>query len=59
MSETFRQFLRALPDFPAELPEFVPGDAPTDPAELFRLWLDQALAAGSGNRTRSASPRWR
>lgn len=45
MSETFRQFLRALPDFPAELPDFDPADAPTDPAELFRQWLDQALAA--------------
>jgi len=46
MSESFRQFLRALPDFPAELPEFDPETAPKDPAELFRQWLNEALAAG-------------
>lgn len=46
MSETFRQRLRALPDFPADLPTFDPGSAPADPAELFRSWLDEALAAG-------------
>ncbi|WP_312180798.1 pyridoxamine 5'-phosphate oxidase family protein [Arthrobacter sp.] len=42
----FRRKLRALPDFPAELPDFDPAAAPADPAELFRLWLDEALAAG-------------
>jgi pyridoxamine 5'-phosphate oxidase len=46
MSESFRQLLRALPDFPAELPDFDPDSAPADPTELFRLWLDEALAAG-------------
>jgi pyridoxamine 5'-phosphate oxidase len=38
--------LRALPDFPEVLPDFDPASAPADPAELFRLWLDEALAAG-------------
>jgi pyridoxamine 5'-phosphate oxidase len=46
MSETFRAFLRALPDFPDSLPGFDPGSAPQDPAALFRRWLDEALAAG-------------
>ena len=46
MSEPFRQMLRALPDFPERLPDFDPGSAPADPAELFWLWLDEALAAG-------------
>jgi pyridoxamine 5'-phosphate oxidase len=46
MSESFRQMLRALPDFPEVLPDFDPASAPADPAELFRLWLDEALAAG-------------
>ena len=46
MSETFRQVLRALPDFPEELPDFDPGAAPADPAVLFRQWFDEALAAG-------------
>jgi pyridoxamine 5'-phosphate oxidase len=46
MSESFRQLLRSLPDFPADLPEFDPERAPADPAELFRQWLAEALAAG-------------
>ena len=46
MSETFRQLLRALPDFPEVLPDFDPASAPADPAELFRLWLAEALEAG-------------
>ena len=46
MSESFRRLLRALPDFPAELPDFDPASAPADPAELFRQWFDDALAAG-------------
>jgi len=46
MSESFRQFLRALPDFPDVLPDFDPEAAPEDPAELFRQWLAEALAAG-------------
>lgn len=46
MSESFRQMLRALPDFPAELPDFDVATAPTDAAELFRAWLDDAIASG-------------
>ena len=46
MSQTFRQLLRALPDFPEALPDFDPDTAPADPAELFRQWLDEARAAG-------------
>jgi pyridoxamine 5'-phosphate oxidase len=46
MSDSFRQQLRALPDFPDVLPGFDPASAPADPAELFRQWLDEALAAG-------------
>jgi pyridoxamine 5'-phosphate oxidase len=46
MSESFRVHLRSLPDFPADLPDFDPDSAPADPVELFRLWLDEALAAG-------------
>ena len=46
MSESFREMLRALPDFPEALPDFDPDAAPADPAELFRQWLDEALAAG-------------
>lgn len=46
MSESFRQLLRALPDFPDALPDFDPDAAPADPAALFRQWLDEALAAG-------------
>ncbi len=46
MSESFRQFLRALPDFPADLPGFDPDSAPADPVELFKQWLDEALSAG-------------
>lgn len=46
MSDSFRRQLRALPDFPADLPGFDPDGAPAEPAELFRQWLDEALAAG-------------
>jgi len=46
MSETFRKFLRTLPDFPESLPGFDPENAPADPVELFKQWLDEALAAG-------------
>lgn len=41
-----RRMLRALPDFAPDLPTFDPGLAPEDPAELFRSWLAEALAAG-------------
>ncbi|MFC4396033.1 MULTISPECIES: pyridoxine/pyridoxamine 5'-phosphate oxidase [Micrococcaceae] len=46
MSETFRKFLRTLPDFPSDLPGFDPENAPQDPALLFKQWLDEALDAG-------------
>ncbi|MCU1533152.1 MAG: pyridoxamine 5-phosphate oxidase [Arthrobacter sp.] len=46
MSDSFREYLRSLPDFPDKLPDFDPAAAPADPAELFRQWLDEALAAG-------------
>ena len=46
MSESFRELLRALPDFPEQLPNFDPAGAPADPAELFRQWLREALEAG-------------
>jgi pyridoxamine 5'-phosphate oxidase len=46
MSETFRKFLRTLPDFPDVLPDFDSESAPSDPAGLFKQWLDEALAAG-------------
>ncbi len=46
MSDAFRRTLRALPDFPAELPGFDPTEAPADPVALFKQWLQEALAAG-------------
>ncbi len=46
VSESFRRRLRALPDFPDAMPGFDPTSAPEDPAVLFRIWLDEALAAG-------------
>ena len=38
-----RDMLRALPSFPAELPEFDTGSAPADPVTLFLLWLGEAV----------------
>lgn len=46
MSESFRRRLRALPDFPEDLPEFDPSAAPADPVTLFHAWLDHALTVG-------------
>jgi pyridoxamine 5'-phosphate oxidase len=46
MSESFRDFLRRLPDFPDSLPEFDAATAPEDPASLFRTWIKEAAAAG-------------
>lgn len=46
MSETFRKFLRTLPDFPADPPRFDPATAARNPVELFKQWLDEALDAG-------------
>jgi pyridoxamine 5'-phosphate oxidase len=39
-----RDMLRALPSFPAELPEFDTGSAPADPVTLFLSWLGDAVA---------------
>lgn len=46
VSDTLRARLRALPDFPDNLPLFDPATAPADPVELFLDWLEAALAAG-------------
>lgn len=46
MSESLRDRLRALPAFAAELPEFDPSTAPATAHELFRQWLEHALASG-------------
>jgi len=46
MSESFRQILRALPDFGDGLPRFDPATANADPTVLFREWFDDALAEG-------------
>ena len=46
MSDSLRRRLRALPDFPADLPPFDPATAPADPVVLFLDWLEHALAAG-------------
>jgi pyridoxamine 5'-phosphate oxidase len=46
VSDTLRARLRALPDFPDDLPAFDPATAPADPVELFLDWLETALAAG-------------
>ncbi len=39
-----RDMLRALPSFPAELPEFDTGSAPADPVAMFLSWLGDAIA---------------
>jgi pyridoxamine 5'-phosphate oxidase len=39
-----RDMLRALPSFPAELPEFDTGSAPADPVAQFLSWLGDAIA---------------
>ncbi|TFD48320.1 pyridoxamine 5'-phosphate oxidase [Cryobacterium frigoriphilum] len=46
MTDSLRRQLRALPDFPDNLPLFDPATAPADPIALFLDWLGQALAAG-------------
>ena len=46
MSDSLRRRLRALPDFPADLPPFDPATAPASPVTLFIEWLEHALAAG-------------
>lgn len=46
MTEAFRRRLRALPDFPSDLPVFDPATAPDDPTVLFKEWFEDALAAG-------------
>ena len=46
MTDSLRRSLRALPDFPADLPRFDPATASADPVDLFLEWLDHALTAG-------------
>jgi len=46
VSESFRQRLRALPDFPNDLPKFDPASAPANSVDLFLEWLDVALEGG-------------
>lgn len=41
-----RDRLRALPPFPDDLPAFDPAAAPSDPLDLLRAWLDDAIASG-------------
>lgn len=56
MSDAFRQYLRALPDFPDDLPDFNPDEAPEDPAELFRQWLATFRSSRKG-RELAANPK--
>jgi pyridoxamine 5'-phosphate oxidase len=44
MIDSPRERLRALPEFPADLPGFDPSTAPRDPQQLFLAWLEDALA---------------
>jgi len=44
---TLRERLRALPSFPDDLPVLDTDAAPDDPDELFRAWLDDAIASGA------------
>ena len=46
MSESLRAELRALPDFPPDMPDFDAAAAPADPVELFLDWLHSAIDAG-------------
>lgn len=46
MSEELRQKLRALPDFPDELPEFDVEAAAAVPEQLFIDWLEAAMGKG-------------
>lgn len=43
---TLRERLRALPAFPADLPELDPATAPGSPHDLFAAWLEDAIEAG-------------
>jgi pyridoxamine 5'-phosphate oxidase len=45
VTDSLRRQLRALPDFPNNLPVFDPATAPADPIALFLDWLGAALAA--------------
>jgi pyridoxamine 5'-phosphate oxidase len=44
--DELREKLRGLPVFDTGAPEFDPGDAPEQPAELFLQWLGEAIDAG-------------
>ncbi|MGW9112311.1 pyridoxine/pyridoxamine 5'-phosphate oxidase [Microbacterium sp. NPDC055683] len=41
-----RERLRALPPFPDDLPTFDIGAIPSDPLDLLRAWIDDAIASG-------------
>ncbi|GAB2627064.1 pyridoxamine 5'-phosphate oxidase [Paractinoplanes abujensis] len=41
-----RDFLRSLPVFTGDLPAFDPASAPSQPHELFAVWLTAAVEAG-------------
>jgi pyridoxamine 5'-phosphate oxidase len=45
VTDSLRRQLRALPDFPDDLPVFDPATAPADPIALFLQWLGGALSA--------------
>ncbi len=47
-----RDLLRGLPVFSGVLPEFDPGAAPEDPAELFLEWFSGRSRPGCPSRTR-------
>jgi len=44
VSQPLRDRLRALPSFVEPLPQLDPSAAPAEPLELFRNWLEDALA---------------
>ncbi|NQX26925.1 pyridoxamine 5'-phosphate oxidase [Microbacteriaceae bacterium VKM Ac-2854] len=41
-----RDWLRSVPVFPPEVPDFDPDHGPADPLDLFTAWLEQAAEAG-------------
>lgn len=46
MSDDYRARLRSLPTFPDDLPVLDPDGVPQHPLDLFRTWLDDAIATG-------------
>ncbi|MEU4272853.1 pyridoxamine 5'-phosphate oxidase family protein [Streptomyces sp. NPDC026092] len=45
-TSTVRDWLRGIEVFARQLPEFVTGQAPAEPVELFLRWLADAVDAG-------------